>query len=483
MSGRATVQATDGLSVLLVDSDPGFLSWNCQLIAEDGHRAWGAEDLIAAANFLADQTPQLLVVEVALLDMDGADPLGDLRERAPGAPIVLTATGAPDDRFRSFCRAHDIFGYHDKEHGSDALRLWVRAALVLANQSAAVRRTRSGLQRVLDAVPELHRLQSIENVLEAILAQVGELVGGHPEFVAARLSDPIGKPRLEEGDSDTQTVEDFVVGAVTNDSVPHGATLDQLPKLPASLLKRAVEEGEQLIDGRHGVLPLTLAEHVLGLAYLSRPAPTERDADLLRVYAAQAASAIRNAALYELATIDATTRVFRKAFTLERLSETLKLAWRKEFPVSVVMIDIDHFRDVNEQYGHVAGDRALRHLGQLLRRNVRDSDIVGRFGGDEFLVVLIDANQEGAHTAVQRLYGALGRQSGRPWPDSLPQLTVSMGVASMEPGEEGYKERGLPGFDGIVERLVSEADGAMFRARLDPRSALDSPVLTWTDFS
>lgn len=475
------MQAAEGLSVLLVDSDPGFLSWNCQLIAEDGHRAWGAEDLIAAANFLADQTPGLLVVEVALLDMDGADPLGDLRERAPGAPVVLTASGAPDERFRAFCRDHDIFGYHDKEHGSDALRLWVRAALLLASQANVVGRTRLGMRQILNAVPELHRLQSIEEVLEAILEQVGPLVGGKAGFVAARFSDPIGKPRLEETDSAPQTVDDFAVGAVANDGFPHGATLDQL-SLPSDLLKRAVEERSQLIDEHHAVVPLTLAEHVLGVAYLSNPTPATRDSDLLQLYATQAASAIRNAALYELATIDPTTRVFRKAFALERLSETLKLAWRKAFPVSVVMVDIEQFRDVNEQYGHVAGDRALRYLGQLLKRNVRDSDIVGRFGGDEFLLVLIDAKHDGAHTAVQRLYGALGRQAGRPWPESLPPISVSMGIASLEPGEEEYKERGFPNFDVVIERLISEADGAMFRARLDPRSALDSPVLGWTDF-
>ena len=482
MSDGGIKQAKQGFSVLLVDSDSGFLSWNCQLIAEDGHRAWGAEDLLAAANFLADQTPELLLVEQALLEADGADPLGDLRALAPGAPVILMSPGPPDDRFRAFSRTHDIFGYHDKDGGSEPLRLWVSAALATVRYAEVIRRSRHGLRQVLEAIPELHRIQSLDGVMDAILEQIDRLIGGKGAFVAARMSDPVGKPPLEGLENQPQTVDDYVVGATNTDSYPRGATVDKLKSVPSQLLRRAVEERAQVIDERHGVLPLSLAEHVLGLAYLNRPIRGDRDMDLLQVYASQAAAAIRNAALYELATIDSTTRLYRKDFTLERLHETLNFAWRKSFAVSVVMLDIDDFKDVNDYYGHIAGDRALRHLGSLIKSNVRESDIVGRFGGDEFLIVLVDADHEGAQIAVRRLYGALGRQSGRPWPDSLPPLSVTMGIATIEPLEEADLEGRFPEFSMAVDKIVSEADAAMYRARLDPASALASPVLTWRDF-
>jgi diguanylate cyclase (GGDEF)-like protein len=482
MTGRDARSAKGGYSVLLVDSDPGFLNTNCQLIAEDGHRAWGAEDLLAAANFLADQLPDLMLVEVALLDMDGADPLGDLRDRAPSAPVVLMASGPPDECFRNFCRKHSIYGYHDKEHGSDSLRLWVNAAFGAARQADALRRTREGLRQVLEAVPELHRIQSLDTVLQVILGQVDGLIGGKNAFVAARMSDPVGKPPLEGLDEVAQTTDDYVVCAASSDGFPPGTTIDQLKSVPAGAVRRAVQNGEQVLGERHAILPLTLAEHVLGLAYLDHPVVGDRDPDLLSIYASQAAAAIRNAALYELATIDSTTRVFRKDFTLERLSETLKLAWRKGFPVSLVMIDIDNFKELNDQYGHIAGDRALRHLGALLKRNVRDSDIVGRFGGDEFLVVLLDANAEGAQTAVRRLYGELGRQSGRPWPDSLPPIRVNMGIVTIDAEEEADFQLGFPNFDRAAEQLVSGADAAMIRSRTDPEFGYTSPVFTWEDF-
>jgi diguanylate cyclase (GGDEF)-like protein len=237
------------------------------------------------------------------------------------------------------------------------------------------------------------------------------------------------------------------------------------------------------MDDRHGVLPLALAEHVLGLAYLERPASQDRDFELLQLFAGQAAAAIRNAALYELATVDATTRVFQKAFTLDRLRETIKLAWRKAFPVSVLMIDLDQFKELNDEYGHVVGDRALRHIGRLLKSSVRDSDIVGRFGGDEFLLILLDADPMGADIVARRLRQALFSEQGHPRPQGVPPLRASMGAATLEPGD-GIPpfELGLPDFPSVVESLVAEADAAMYQARREAKAVFTAPPLSWVDF-
>lgn len=477
------LHAEHGLSALLIDSDPRFLREASRLIAEEGHRAWGAEDLIAAANFLADHSPDLLLVEFELLQMDGADPLGDLRARAPGARAIVTAAGPPDERLRALCRSHGIFGYHDKGHGAEALRLWLCAAFANARQLETLRKTRHGICKVIDAVPDLHRLQSLEAVQTAILSQLGTLMGSEQAFVAARMSDPVGKPPIEGFTHSPQTTDDYVIGAANTDAYPVGARVDKLRSIPGHLLNRAVEERVQVIDHRHGVLPLTLAEHVLGLAYANRPCGGDGDLELLQIYASQAAAAIRNAALFELATIDATTRVFQKAFTLDRLRETLKLAWRKAFPVTVLMIDIDQFKELNDRCGHVVGDRALRQLGTLLKENVRDSDVVGRFGGDEFLIILIDANHVGADIVADRLHRVLEHRRNRPWLDGVPPLKASMGLATLEPGEVPPQELGFPKFQQVVERLVAEADAAMYQARREGVIMRAGSTLTWTEFA
>jgi diguanylate cyclase (GGDEF)-like protein len=473
----------DGFTVLLIDSDPAYLDECSRLITNDGHTVRGAEDLNSAADFLTDQTPDVIAADVSLLGSLGADSVSRLRELAPAATLIIAGVGAPDDASPSLSQGHDIFGYHDKSQGGDGLCLWIRAALACAQQGKALGQTRQLIGQVLESVPHLHRIQSLDDVLEAILERSLELMGGQNAFVAARMSDPVGKPPIEGFSDSTHRIDDYVVGAATAEDYPKGTTVDKLSTVPTNVMERAVAEQSHLVQDYHGVLPLTLADHVLGLTYLDRPAHDKDNRDILQLFGSQAAAAIRNAVLFELATVDATTRVFQKAFTLDRLRETLKLAWRKAFPVSVLMIDIDSFKELNDLHGHVVGDRALRHLGGLLKDNVRDSDIVGRFGGDEFLVVLIDANHQGADIVAERLNQALAAERGRPWPGALPPLKTSMGMASLDPGDVPPMDYGLPDFAQVIDALVHEADTSMYAARREAKGMFAGRTLTWAQFA
>ncbi len=481
---RGLAEANRGsaaLTVLLIDSDSQHRDQCSRLIAEDGHTVWGAADLITAANFVAEQAPDVIIAETTLLDGDGADPLDDLRLQAPNARAILMAAGPPDATFLALSKRHPIYGYHDKNHGSASLRLWLKAAQESADCSATIAGTRRRLQLALESVSDLHKIQSLEEALEAILESALRLTGGREAFVAARMSDPVGKPPIEGFGEFVQTIDDYVVGATTADNYSEGHTVDKLEAVPTRILTRAVEERHQVIEEGHRVLPLILAEHILGLAYVEQP-NAKNDSEVLHLFGSQAAAAIRNAALFELATVDATTRVFQKAFTLDRLRETLKLAWRKAFPVSVLMIDIDKFKELNDSYGHITGDRALRHLGKLLKDHVRDSDIVGRFGGDEFLIILIDANHDGADIVAERLYEALASERRRPELSPVPPLKTSLGMATLDPGDVPPMEVGLPDFGRVIDALVHEADSSMYAARRKARGMFAGRTLSWADF-
>lgn len=470
-----------GLVALIIESDPQYREQCRQLIAENGHSAWAAADLIAAADYITDQGPDIIFAESALLEPDDGAALGDLCNRAPGVPIILMGAGPPDALVASLATRHTIYGYHDKNHGEEGLRFWLSAASASARGGVAIQRLRRRLQLVLAAVPDLHTIQSLDDVLETILERALELTGGREAFVAARMSDPVGKPPIEGFGEFVQTIDDYVVRATTAGDFPKGRTIDSLDAVTTQVLARAVEERRQVIEDGHRALPLVLAEHVLGLAYLKQP-DAEDESELFQLFGCQAAAAIRNAVLFELATVDATTRVFQKAFTLDRLRETLKLAWRKAFPVSVLMIDIDSFKELNDQYGHVMGDRALRHLGKLLKDQVRDSDIVGRFGGDEFLVILIDANHDGADIVAERLYEALTSERGRVGPGRVPPLKTSLGMATLDPGDVPPMQHGLPDFAQVIDALVHEADSSMYAARRAARGMFAGRTLSWADF-
>lgn len=481
-SSEEADRITAALSVLLIDSDPQYREACSRLIAEGGHSARAAADLIAAKNSIADQTPHLIIAESALLDGDRDDPLEELRSQAPLAPVILLGVGPPGASFRSLSERHAIFGYHDKDHGSEGLRLWLHAASRNARNEARIDRTRLRLRQVLESVPVLHKIQSLDDALESILERALQLIDSAGGFVAARMSDPVGKPPIEGFGEFVQTVDDYIVGAGTAGTYPRGRSLDGLANVPIDDIVKALAERRYVTGDGHGVLPLVLAQHVLGLAVLERPEARDDD-ELLQLFGNQAAAAIRNAVLFELATVDATTRVFQKAFTLDRLRETIKLAWRKSFPVSVLMIDINSFKELNDRYGHVTGDRALRHLGELLKANVRDSDIVGRFGGDEFLVILIDANHDGADIVAERLYQALANERVRLEPGRVPPLETSMGMATLDPGGVPPMRYGLPDFAQVIDVLVHEADVSMYAARREERGMYAGRTLTWSDFS
>jgi diguanylate cyclase (GGDEF)-like protein len=116
-----------------------------------------------------------------------------------------------------------------------------------------------------------------------------------------------------------------------------------------------------------------------------------------------------------------------------------------------VIFDIDHFKLVNDQWGHDVGDRVLRHVGKLLREQARDVDILARFGGEEFVALLSDTEIDGAQGFADRVRESLVRRTG-----GLPSVRLSAGVRAGEPTSE-------------IASLLAEADLALYEAKRSGR--------------
>ncbi|MEA2123930.1 MAG: hypothetical protein QOI80_712 [Solirubrobacteraceae bacterium] len=141
----------------------------------------------------------------------------------------------------------------------------------------------------------------------------------------------------------------------------------------------------------------------------------------------------------------ANRRGFDEAFP--RLVERAQLEGR---PIAVVSVDIDHFKAVNDTHGHDVGDRVLISVGQTLRERARVLDLVGRVGGEEFVVVLPGLDGQAAHRVAERIRLAISRSgAGR-----HPAITVSAGVAALEPGATA-----------TAEKLLATADAALYDAK------------------
>jgi diguanylate cyclase (GGDEF)-like protein len=151
---------------------------------------------------------------------------------------------------------------------------------------------------------------------------------------------------------------------------------------------------------------------------------------------------------------DGLTKLFNKRYLMDRLDSELKFAQRHETSVSLLLLDIDHFKKVNDTHGHLAGDAVLANIAQVLSRAVRNEDVVARFGGEEFAIILRAIGIEPATHMAERLRKAVEATHA-----NTLKATVSIGVA------------GFPSTRAKTpEELVEAADKALYAAKHDGRN-------------
>ena len=160
----------------------------------------------------------------------------------------------------------------------------------------------------------------------------------------------------------------------------------------------------------------------------------------------------------QLAASDSLTGAMSRRAILPLIERSLKRAARTGVPSCVAMIDLDWFKSINDRFGHLAGDKVLRRLVDLIRAHSRESDVIGRFGGEEFVLLLPGASEHAAARLVERIRGAVAAAD---WSDIGPAVTVSVscGIASVRPTDT---------LDGVLAR----ADQALYEAKRGGRNQL-----------
>lgn len=159
----------------------------------------------------------------------------------------------------------------------------------------------------------------------------------------------------------------------------------------------------------------------------------------------------QNRILATLSRTDGLTGLLNRTHWLEVVSSELRRHWRTDAPVSLLILDIDHFKNVNDQFGHLVGDEALHNIAQLLRETLRDPDTPGRYGGEEFGVVLPDTDAEGASVIAERVRRHIGGTLVARDPDV--RCTVSIGVAEATADLSDSRQ------------WIERADRALYRAK------------------
>lgn len=190
------------------------------------------------------------------------------------------------------------------------------------------------------------------------------------------------------------------------------------------------------------------------------------------IIAAQLALQIKKIRLYEdvkeLSITDGLTKVFLRRHFLERFEGELKRTIKYGLPLCVLMLDIDHFKEYNDNYGHLVGDVTLKEVAQVIKDNVRKVDLIGRYGGEEFIIVLPETNKEGGIDAAERIRSAMARKRLKVY-DEETKITVSIGIAA-HPEDNGALYTSFEPV--IMETLIKKADECLYRAKEEGRNRI-----------
>ncbi len=215
-------------------------------------------------------------------------------------------------------------------------------------------------------------------------------------------------------------------------------------------------------------IPLTMSARVIGVLDIQSEqlnAFDPSDVATLETLAGQIAITLENARLYgevqEQAHRDSLTQVYNHGYFLERFSEELACARRETQPLALIMLDVDYFKEYNDAYGHVVGDQVLVKIVQAIRAHVHHTDLVGRWGGEEFGIALLRTDAAGALRVAERIRQTLAatRVENRDGA-TIPSPTVSQGIAS------------YPAHTQDAATLIDLADAALYRAKSHGRDQI-----------
>ncbi len=165
---------------------------------------------------------------------------------------------------------------------------------------------------------------------------------------------------------------------------------------------------------------------------------TLRDGDLVKIgrtifkfLAGANMEALYHEEIYRLTTVDGLTQVFNKRYFLDTLEREVSRCRRYERDLSLVLFDIDHFKEVNDQSGHLAGDYVLKALSDVVQARIRREDVLARFGGEEFAVILPEVDLSGARIFAEKIRRLI-EDTAFSFCDKTIPITVSMGVSSID---------------------------------------------------
>ena len=483
--------------VLVADEDPvasGALAW---LLREQGYQVTSVSERQRLIDVLERTRPDLLLVDVEDLGAVGEQLLERVKgdERWRDVPIVvathlptngraMTALVPPriaDDYVTKPFRVPELLARISTQLRAQTELRSARAALAAAR--AELERAREDVasnRQIVDILHEVTGELSATEIYRILVRRVSRALSlSRCSVVLASAGDETGVVIASFEDPATPNLEirleryPEIVGALESqrpvlvrDAHTH-ALFEQVRKVWSQegrdVPVRSVAALPFSVDRwRTGVLVLRTERHERDLTHDDVEfAETVVNAAVAAIKRAQALESTRadNRRLEALATTDPLTRLLNRRALLERLSREVDRAKRYESMLTFLLLDIDHFKRINDERGHLVGDAVLRQIGALVEASVRTVDIAARYGGEEFVLLLPETSQDGGIIFAERLRESIERYPFDASGEEPLHLTASIGVATFP----------SPRVDS-TEDLFARADEALYRAKSSGRN-------------
>lgn len=312
----------------------------------------------------------------------------------------------------------------------------------------------------------------LEEILDRLTSRLGPALELREVAILLREADGCFAIRSVWGFQDAKAVLGRTIQAsegLTGTSVTHGeaVVIGDVAETPNYL----AFWGEVARTGSFMSIAIRVRDEIIGAITLTRPPGDplgEVETRFVSALADQVALSIHNAQLYrqleELSTHDELTKLPNRRYFSERLARDMADARRYGHPLSLLMIDVDHFKKLNDRCGHLVGDEALISVANTLRGAVREVDTVARWGGEEFTVILSHAGEREAVEVAEKLRKAIASLEAS-WSIGQPfgHVSVSIGAAELQEGEDAAS-------------LIQRADRAVYSAKREGRNRVSGPL-------
>jgi two-component system cell cycle response regulator len=416
----------------------------------------GCDSAEAAIESLAAAPADLVITDLTMAGMTGLELLEQIRRSHPGTDCVLMTANASVESAVDALRL-GAADYLTKPVRSGELNHVVDRILARRRLLAENERLRDALETVESCTTLMRCLDPGEVYAVALDLLLHGLGHSRGVVVFRRTAVPMSDGLAFRGfDED----ESLTLRALLQGDKPFDVeALEGIDRVVSGPLVDAFAEAGVSSDGGALVVPVRGREAEAGVIWLFADGCPFEDSDVERAaqIADHAGLALFNAERYgrakERAFIDDVTEVYNARYLLQATEHEIRRAERYEKPLCVLFLDLDRFKRVNDEFGHLVGSQTLRQLSGVLLQCIRQVDTLARYGGDEFTILLTDTNLETGRSVAERIRRTVGDTLFEGGRDAPIRLSISIGVSC------------FPDHGSDRDTLLDVADKAMYRAK------------------